>query len=110
MERAVDTALREALPRTFYFSTPDTLFPLNAALGYDIAQNLFIGRRNVLVEGVSEFIYLTAISGHLANNGKPGLPIDCRLVPAGGAANIPTFLALPRHPPRRRCSPRRQHQ
>ncbi|WP_370291497.1 AAA family ATPase [Nocardioides sp.] len=75
-------------------SDPDTLFPLEAALGYDIAQNLFIGRRNVLVEGVSDFIYLTAISGHLTSNGKPGLPIDCRLIPAGGATNIPTFLAL----------------
>ncbi len=75
-------------------SDADTLFPLEAALGYDIAQNLFIGRRNVLVEGVSDFIYLTAISGHLTSNGKPGLPIDCRLIPAGGATNIPTFLAL----------------
>jgi AAA ATPase domain len=75
-------------------SDPDTLFPLEAALGYDIAQNLFIGRRNVLVEGVSDFIYLTAISGHLTSTGKPGLPMDCRLIPAGGATNIPTFLAL----------------
>ncbi|MGJ9414252.1 ATP-dependent endonuclease [Aeromicrobium sp. CF4.19] len=75
-------------------SDPDTLFPLEAALGYDIAHNLFIGRRNVLVEGVSDFIYLTAISGHLTTNGRPGLPTDSRLIPAGGATNIPTFLAL----------------
>lgn len=44
-------------------SDPDTLFPLEAALGYDIAQNLFVGRRNILVEGVSDYIYLTTISG-----------------------------------------------
>ncbi|WP_456695504.1 AAA family ATPase [Aeromicrobium sp. P5_D10] len=75
-------------------SDPDTLFPLEAALGYDIAQNLFVGRRNVLVEGVSDFIYLTAISGHLTANGQSGLPTDGRLIPAGGATNIPTFLAL----------------
>lgn len=39
-------------------SDPDTLFPLQAALGYDIAQNLFIGDRNILVEGVSDLQYL----------------------------------------------------
>jgi predicted ATPase len=75
-------------------SDPDTLFPLEAALGYDIAQNLFIGRRNILVEGISDYIYLTTISGHLDQSGKPHLPVDCRLIPAGGATNIPTFLAL----------------
>lgn len=75
-------------------SDPDSLFPLEAALGYDIAQNLFIGRRNILVEGVSDYIYLATISGHLEQQGKASLPADCRLVPAGGATNIPTFLAL----------------
>jgi len=77
-----------------YVSDPDTLFPLEAALGYDIAQNLFIGRRNILVEGVSDYIYLTTISGFLLEKGKSSLPTDCRLIPAGGATNIPTFLAL----------------
>jgi predicted ATP-dependent endonuclease of OLD family len=75
-------------------SDPDTLFPLEAALGYDIAQNLFIGRRNIIVEGVSDYIYLNTISGHLGTKGRAELPEDCRVIPAGGAANIPTFLAL----------------
>jgi hypothetical protein len=34
-------------------SDPDTLFPLQAALGYDIAQNLFIGNRNIGSSGFS---------------------------------------------------------
>lgn len=75
-------------------SDPDTLFPLQAALGYDLAQNLFIGKRNILVEGVSDFVYLTAISSHLASLGRRSLPSDARLLPAGGATNIPTFIAL----------------
>lgn len=75
-------------------SDPDSLFPLEAALGYDIAQSLFIGRRNILVEGVSDYIYLATISGHLEQAGQAFLPADCRLIPAGGATNIPTFLAL----------------
>jgi predicted ATP-dependent endonuclease of OLD family len=72
----------------------DTLFPLQAALGYDVVQSLFIGNRNVLVEGVSDFIYLTMIGGHLEGLGRANLPLDARLLPAGGASNIPTFIAL----------------
>lgn len=75
-------------------SDPDTLFPLQAALGYDIAQSLFIGDQNVIVEGVSDFIYLTMFSEHLAASGRTGLRESCRLLPAGGATNIPTFIAL----------------
>jgi predicted ATP-dependent endonuclease of OLD family len=72
----------------------DTLFPLQAALGYDIAQSLFIGNRNILVEGISDFIYLTVISDHLASIGRSFIPADARILPAGGATNIPTFIAL----------------
>lgn len=36
----------------------DSAFPLQAALGYDLTQNLFIGERNLLVEGPSDLVYL----------------------------------------------------
>lgn len=72
----------------------DTLFPLQAALGYDIAQSLFIGNQNVIVEGVSDFIYLTTVSDYLESVGRPHLLPTARLLPAGGATNIPTFIAL----------------
>jgi predicted ATPase len=72
----------------------DTLFPLQAALGYDVAQSLFIGNQNVLLEGVSDFIYLTTISDHLEAQGRAHLVPSARLLPAGGASAIPTFIAL----------------
>lgn len=75
-------------------SDPDTLFPLQAALGYDIAQSLFIGNRNILLEGVSDFIYLSVMSSHLGTLGRATVPSNARLLPAGGATNIPTFIAL----------------
>lgn len=75
-------------------SDPDTLFPLQAALGYDIAHNLFIGDRNILLEGVSDFIYLVTLSSHLKAAGRPSLPENARLLPVGGVSSIPTFLAL----------------
>jgi len=73
---------------------PDTLFPLQAALGYDIAQNLFIGNRNILLEGTSDLIYLSVMSSHLNSLGKASFPEGVRLLPAGGATDIPTFIAL----------------
>ncbi len=75
-------------------SDPDTLFPLQAALGYDVAHNLFIGDRNILLEGVSDFIYLTAFSSHLKGQGRASIPENARLLPVGGVSSIPTFLAL----------------
>jgi hypothetical protein len=43
---------------------------------------------------VSDFIYLTMISEHLASSRRTCLAESCRLLPAGGATNIPTFIAL----------------
>jgi hypothetical protein len=37
-------------------------FPLQAALGYDIGQSLFVGPDNVLVEGTRDHTYQTLIS------------------------------------------------
>jgi hypothetical protein len=75
-------------------SDPDTLFPLQAALGYDIAQSLFIGNRNVLLEGTADFIYLNVFSSLFAGSDRATIPANSRLLPVGGATNLPTFLAL----------------
>ena len=40
---------------------PNTLFPLQAALGYDLAQNLFVSKKNLLVEGISDLTYLLSL-------------------------------------------------
>lgn len=71
-----------------------SLFPLQAALGYDIAQHLFIGSTNLLVEGPSDFVYLDALSRKLATEGRTGLNEKWRVLPAGGASNIPAFISL----------------
>lgn len=72
----------------------DSLFPLQAALGYDIAQHLFIGEANLLVEGPSDLLYLDLIGRRAADNGGAALHKDWRILPAGGAGNIPAFVTL----------------
>lgn len=73
---------------------PNTLFPLQAALGYDIAQNLYISKKNLLVEGVSDLIYLEVISSLLDAAGRSSLSDDITVVPVGGMEKIATFVSL----------------
>lgn len=73
---------------------PKTLFPLQAALGYNIAQNLYISPQNLLVEGVSDLIYLQAMSALLEAAGKQGLIAGITLVPTGGLDKVATFISL----------------
>lgn len=72
----------------------DSAFPLQAALGYDLSQNLFIGELNLLVEGPSDLVYLDVISRHLRDNERDGLDERWRILPAGGASNVPAFVTL----------------
>ena len=51
----------------------DTIFPLQAALGYEITQGLFIGEHTLLVEGPSDILYLRAVSRELDRLGRIGL-------------------------------------
>lgn len=75
-------------------SDPKTLFPLQAALGYDIAQNLFVGTRNLLVEGPSDLIYIKAAGSLLEQEGRATLREDIVVVPVGGLDKVATFVAL----------------
>jgi len=75
-------------------SDPRTIFPLQAALGWTIAQNLFVQERNLLVEGPSELIYLKSMSALLESMGKPSLNENITIVPVGGLDKLVTFIAL----------------
>lgn len=73
---------------------PRTIFPLQAALGWDIAQNLFISKRNLLVEGPSELIYLKHMASILEAKSRKNLDNKITIVPTGGLDKIITFVAL----------------
>ena len=75
---------------------PNTLFPLQAALGYSIAQNLFINKNNLLVEGISDLIYLTHMSALLEGAGKTSLNEKINIVPVGGLDKVSAFISLMR--------------
>lgn len=74
----------------------DTLFPLQAALGYTIAQNLYVSPKNLLVEGISDLVFLSHFSALLKLANREGLSDEITIVPVGGADKIATFISLMR--------------
>ncbi len=75
-------------------SDSKTLFPLQAALGYTVAQNLFIAKRNLVVEGVADLAYLQFFSAACEASDREALRSDVVIMPVGGLDKIATFVAL----------------
>jgi predicted ATP-dependent endonuclease of OLD family len=71
-----------------------SLFPLQGALGYDIAQTLFVGPNSLVVEGVSDLLYLQTMTAVLEAAGRQGLDPRWTITPVGGSEKVPTFAAL----------------
>ena len=72
----------------------ETLFPLRAAMGYNITQSLFIGEHSLLVEGPSDFVFLRWASTRLAALGRTSLDRRWTITPGGGITKLGTFVAL----------------
>ncbi len=75
-------------------ATRDSLFPLQGALGYEIHQSLFIGPNSLVVEGVSDLLYIKAASESLHAARREGLNQNWTITPVGGSDKVPTFVAL----------------
>lgn len=71
-----------------------TLFPLRISMGYEIAQSLFIGQNNLVVEGITDYWYISAISEYFDSLGGQGLPSDLIITPAGGAGKVAYMVTL----------------
>jgi AAA ATPase domain len=77
-----------------YKISNDTLFPLQAALGYAIGQTLFVAPNVLLVEGTSDLIYLQMLSRAAESSKKVGLDRRWTITPVGGVDKMDTFVRL----------------
>ena len=80
---------------------PDSLFPLQGALGYEIYQALFIGPNSVVVEGASDLLYIQMLSSILMERGREGSTRVGLLLRSGGPTKFPPSSPLSAH--RSRC-------
>lgn len=72
----------------------DTIFPLQAHLGYEITQSLFIGKDCILVEGPSDIVYLQVMSQALQSRGRVHLNPRWAICPTGGLDKVSSFASL----------------
>ena len=72
----------------------EALFPLQSALSYDMAQSMFIGKKNLIVEGMSDIRILNVMSSILKKYDKTHLRADITLVPAGGASRSEALIRM----------------
>ena len=72
----------------------ETIFPLQAAAGYAMVRGLFQHKKNVLVEGISDYLYLHALNLHCHSLGRQGLPDDIYITPCGGTKLVGHVASL----------------
>ena len=72
----------------------ETIFPLQAAAGYAMVRGLFQHKKNVLVEGMSDYLYLHALNLHCHAVGRQGLPDDVYITPCGGTKLVGHIASL----------------
>jgi len=66
----------------------DALFPLQAGLGYQLVQSLFIGKRQLIVEGITDYWILKALDQALKQKKMEGLRPDVVIVPSAGVSKL----------------------
>ena len=72
----------------------ETVFPLQMAMGYQMAQTLFLAPHCLMVNSAADLIYLQVLGGMVDETS--GSRIDPRwvVIPVGSAENLPTFVSL----------------
>lgn len=75
-------------------ATRGSLFPLHGALGIEIQQTLFIGPYSLVVEGVSDLLFIQTMSGVLERRGRTSLSEKWVIAPVGGIDKVPAFASL----------------
>ena len=73
---------------------PKSIYPLQAALGYDLAQSMFTHKKNLVVEGVTDLLYIEALDKSSAADDGPTLTEGTAIVPAGSASKVVYYSTI----------------
>src|SRR6266478_2820607 len=66
----------------------ETLLPMQAAGAYRLAQTVFLGKRTLIVEGISDYWLLKSLSHYLQEHGGGELHEDTVVLWAGGTSHM----------------------
>lgn len=73
---------------------PGALLPLQEALGYDLAQSLFVQSRNLVLEGLTDLWYLEAVAELLREGKGTELNQSIALLPANTAGKVVYYATI----------------
>ena len=73
---------------------PASLLPLQEAFGYDLAQSLFAQERSLVLEGLTDFWYVEAVSELFRDAGLTELNHEIALLPASSAGKVVYFATI----------------
>ncbi|TPE53725.1 AAA family ATPase [Amaricoccus solimangrovi] len=73
---------------------PAALLPLQEALGYDLAQSLFMQQRNLILEGLTDFWYLEATAELMRDGGFADLNRKIALISANAASKVVYYATI----------------
>jgi len=72
----------------------ETILPMQAAGAYLLAQTVFLGKRTLIVEGVSDYQLLKTLSGWVRDHGGGGLHGDTVIVWSGGTSHLMPLASI----------------
>ena len=72
----------------------ETVFPLQMALGYQMAQTLFLSPHCLMVNSPSDLIYLQVLGDMVASEAGPRIDPRWVIIPVGSTDNLSTFVTL----------------
>lgn len=90
VDRATGTKVHLSLTAT----DDGAILPLQEALGYDLAQSMFIHKKNLVLEGLTDMWYLEGLSNLLIAAGKVGIDEKIALIPANCASKVVYFATI----------------
>ncbi|CAM5454942.1 hypothetical protein LSHI6S_03069 [Leifsonia shinshuensis] len=89
-ERATGTQVHSRLQ----VDDPRSIFPLQAALGYELAQSMFSQKRNLVCEGVTDMFYLNATNEAAEAESADSFKNSPAIIPAGSASKVAYFCTI----------------
>jgi len=72
----------------------DALFPLQAALGYQLVQSLFISKRQALLEGITDYWIFKSLDCAVRATGREALHPSIILTPSAGATRMMPLASM----------------
>lgn len=79
---------------TISSSDPAGLLPLQEALGYDLAQSLFTQKKNLILEGLTDYWYIESVSALLRQSSVVSLDEKIALIPANTAGKVVYYATI----------------